>query len=621
MNYFPFDSRNQLYKSVYGAVASNQGLRLRLLLHKDALVDCAFLRVKKDGEENFTEHKLNSAETFGDYIAYQTEISFDVGLYWYNFRYTSCHGEFFVTKTKNSVGTVSKDGFDWQLTVYDTEFKTPNWLKGGIIYQIFPDRFYNSGIKKENAFPDRYYQKNWNALPTYKKESETKFLGNDYYGGDLIGIKQKFPYLKKLGVNAIYLNPIFEAHSNHRYNTANYLNIDPTLGSEKDLEELCKCAKKHGIGIILDGVFSHTGDDSVYFNKKGRYNSLGAYQSENSKYFKWFKFKNHPNNYHSWWGIETLPETNEDEQYFNDFINGENGVIKYWLKKGVKGWRLDVADELPDCFLDNIRSAMKSENNDSFLLGEVWEDASNKISHGARRRFLLGKQLDSVMNYPFYEAIISFLKGDNADKLLETVLSITENYPPQTLSLLMNHIGTHDTPRILTRLCEGYKEIKDREWQAAQVPTQSEREKALKFLKLAAVLQYTLPGVPSLYYGDESEIFGYGDPFCRKTYPWGKQNKDLLDFYIKLGKIRRQNECFVDGEFVPLCAKLGYIAYIRKSENNEILVAINRWCDDEIIDLPTGYENCKVLHGEKPQNGKIKIGKENYVILKKSTQR
>ncbi len=620
MQYFPFDSRNQLYKSIYGAVASNQSLRLRLLLHKDALVDSAFLRVKKDDEDCFTEYLLEEAENINDYISYETEISFNTGLYWYNFRYTSNYGEFFVTKTNSSVGTVSKDGSDWQLTVYDADFKTPNWLKGGIIYQIFPDRFYNSGTKKENTFNDRFFQNDWNAQPVHRKESDIKFLGNDYYGGDLKGIKQKLPYLKKLGVSAIYLNPIFEAHSNHRYNTANYLNIDPTLGNEKDLEELCKCAKKHGIGIILDGVFSHTGDDSVYFNKKGRYTSVGAYQSKDSKYFKWFKFKNHPVDYHSWWGIDTLPETNEDEPLFNEFINGQNGVIKYWLKKGIKGWRLDVADELPDCFLDNIRTAMKSEDEDSFLLGEVWEDASNKISHGARRRFLHGKQLDSVMNYPFYEAIISFLKGDNADKLLETVLSITENYPPQTLSLLMNHIGTHDTPRILTRLCDSYKENNQRDWQAKQTLTEDDREKALKFLKLAAVLQYTLPGVPSLYYGDEAEIFGYSDPFCRKTYPWDNQNKDLLEFYIKLGKMRRHNECFASGEFLPLCAKLGYIAYIRKSKNCEILVAVNRWCDDEYIDLPKEYENSKVLYGEKPKDNKIKIGKENFVILKKKTQ-
>ncbi len=620
MQYVPFDSRNQLYKSIYGAVASGKNLRLRLLLHKDALVDSAFLRVKKDGEENFTEYKLDKAENFEDYIAYQTEISFSVGLYWYNFRYTSSYGEFFVTKTETGVGTVNNEGKNWQLTIYDSNFKTPDWLKGGIIYQIFPDRFYNSKTPKECPFADRYFQNDWDALPTYKKESGLNFLGNDYFGGDLKGIKHKLPYLKKLGVSAIYLNPIFEAHSNHRYNTADYLKIDPVLGNEKDLRDLCKSAKKHGINIILDGVFSHTGDDSVYFNKKERYSTTGAYQSRDSKYFNWFKFIDHPNDYHSWWGIETLPETNEDEPSFNEFINGEHGVIKYWLKKGIKGWRLDVADELPDCFLDNIRSAMKTEDPDSFLLGEVWEDASNKISHGGRRRFLLGKQLDSVMNYPFYESIIGFLKGDNGDKLLETVLSLTENYPPQTVSLLMNHIGTHDTPRILTRLLPSFKEIKDREWQVKQTPSQSEREKALRFLKLAAVLQYTLPGVPSLFYGDEAEIFGYSDPFCRKTYPWNNQNKDLLSFYIKLGKIRRNNKCFATGEFIPLCAKLGYIAYIRKSENSEILVAVNRWCDDEFIDLPEGFKNCKVLYGEKPKENKIRIKKEDFVILKKNTQ-
>ena len=574
MNYYPFDSRNSLYREKFGSIAEGETLRLKLLLHNDAHVNEAFLRIRKDDENDFRELRLSPTNWLENYRFFEGNVTLSEGLYWYCFRYTSDYGEFYVTRDGESLGVVSSEGKLWQQTVFSADYETPDWLSGGIIYQIFPDRFYNSGTEKENIPDDRYICDDWYKQPEYRQPNELLRLGNDYYGGDLKGIEEKLPYLKSLGVNCIYLNPIFEAHSNHRYNTADYLKIDSLLGNEKDLISLIESAKKIDIGIILDGVFSHTGEDSRYFNKYNRYNEIGAFNSPNSPYYSWYKFNNYPNEYSSWWGISSLPETNEDDLSFSDFITGENGVIRYWLKKGIKGFRLDVADELTDDILDKIRIALKSESNENYLLGEVWEDASNKISYGARRRFLRGKQLDSVMNYPFANAIITFVKEGNSTFILNTVMSVLENYPKPSIKLLMNHIGTHDTSRILTVLGSNANP-QNREEQSKTVLNEFEYSKGVNLLKLAVVLQYTLPGVPSVYYGDEVGMTGYGDPFCRGGYPWGKENKDLLEFYKKIGKFRRENDVFEEGEFIPVLADDGVFAFLRKDGNSSVLVAVN----------------------------------------------
>lgn len=605
-----------MYRNKLGALAEGESLRLKVLLHKDAAVSNAFLVIKKDTESEYTQTLMTPADFLGDYRFYECEISLGEGLYWYHFRYESDFGEFFVKKSEHSLGIVSKDGNDWQLTVYDKDFKTPDWLDGGIIYQIFPDRFYNSGKKKIGVPKDRYVVSDWKKTPEYTQDDNFKCLGNDYYGGDLLGIEQKLPYLKSLGVSCIYLNPIFEAHSNHRYNTANYMKIDASLGSKADLESLVKAAKRQGIYIILDGVFSHTGDDSLYFNKYGRYTTDGAYNSEISPYRSWYKFDQSEIGYSAWWGVPSLPEVIEDDPDFTEFITGENGVIRYWLKKGVKGFRLDVADELPDNFLDNVRKAIKSENPNNFLLGEVWEDATNKISYDSRRRFLRGKQLDSVMNYPFADAIIDYLLGGNSRNLIDTVLEILENYPAPAVKLLMNHLGTHDTPRILTLLGKGGAESTNREWQAAQSLTEDEYKKAVSLLKVGSLIQYALPGVPSLYYGDEVGIEGFGDPFCRAAFPWDDINGDLLRHYRALGVVRRQNKAFCSGEFIPVYANFGEIAFIRKKDDEQILIAATRWHESTEITLPEEFKNAKCLLGASPNGTTLKLMPYGFSVLK-----
>ena len=612
--YYPYNSRDPLYKSKFGAVASGESLRLRLLLHMDAHVHEAFLNLRKDGEDT-VYIKLTPTEWKENYQVYEVERSFEEGLYFYRFSYTSDYGEFFVTAFEHNIGLVSSEGSWWQLTCYEKDYTTPDWIKGGIIYQIFPDRFKNSGKEKKDLPEGRYLTSNWYKQPEYRQQNGLCSLNNDYYGGDLEGIREKLPYLSELGVSCIYLNPIFEAHSNHRYNTADYLKIDPLLGTEDDLKALCEDAKKLGIYVILDGVFSHTGDDSVYFNKYGRYGSGGAYNDKNSPYYGWFKFKNWPEQYQSWWGISTLPETIEENEDFDRFITGEDGVIRYWMRRGVKGWRLDVADELPDSILDHIREAIKAEDPEGFLLGEVWEDATNKISYGTRRRYLRGSQLDSVMNYPFADAIIGYVNGGDGKDFIDKISDILEDYPVEATNVLMNHLGTHDTPRLMTRL--GTEEYPpSRAKQSAYILSAEQRCEATKKQKLAAVIQYTLPGVPSLYYGDEAGLEGFGDPFCRGAYPWGKENTELIKFYKWLGDIRRKNDILKDGVFYPLLGGLGSMAFMRVKEGKKLLVAANRWKETDWITVPFEFDKAEVIFGNRPWGGYLEIPPMSFAILK-----
>ena len=618
MQYYPFDSQKSIYKEHFGAVASGVSQKLRLLLHKDAQCYNAFLRIRSDDENEFKEIKLSPAEWLYDYQFFDCEISLETGIYWYCFRYESAHGEFFVTRCDGSVGHVSNSGEFWQQTVYDANFKTPEWLNGGIIYQIFPDRFYNSKKKKSGVPKSRYLTNEWQKQPEYRQKNGKCSLGNDYYGGDLSGITEKLPYLSSLGVTCIYLNPIFEADSNHRYNTADYLKIDALLGNEKDLETLCKTAEKYNIKIILDGVFSHTGDNSIYFNKYGTYDSVGAFNSANSPYYSWYKFKNWPDDYDAWWGVSTLPEVNEENNDFAEFITGENGVLRYWLRKGISGWRLDVADELPDSFLEKIRCAIKAENKDAFLLGEVWEDATNKISYGARRKFLQGKQLDSVMNYPFANAIIDFIKSGNSKQFIRTVMSVCENYPPDSIKTLMNHIGTHDTARILTVLGKPDAYCGDRSWQSEQSLSKNEYEIAVKKLKLASILQFTLPGIPSVFYGDEAGVQGFSDPFCRATFPWGEENEELLTHYFYLGNLRKGCDCLKNESFKAHHYENGLVSYVREGDKDSLLIAVNTNYYDIWIEAPEKFKSDpEVLYGNAPNNdGWICVKPLCAVILK-----
>lgn len=573
----PFNSRDKYYKSNISAIATDFNEHLRIVVPRAFKCSAAFLVVKKEGEDYVRYGMFWAGINSNDFENWELHFSATTpGLYWYHFELETPWGINVLGNAGRGMGEFGKVDCDFQQTVYDKYFQTPSFLKGGLIYQIFPDRFFKSEKLKKNV-PKSRVMRSWGEEPFWKEEQMNGVWNNDYFGGDLKGIEEKLPYISSLGVTCIYLNPIFESHTNHRYDTADYEKIDSLLGSEADLKSLCKTAKeKYGISIILDGVFSHTGCDSRYFNMYSRYADLGACNSKSSPYYSWYKFIKWPDEYQSWWGIRLLPEINEENESYRKYICSENGILRRWMKCGISGWRLDVADELPDVFLDDLRKAVKEENPQAVIIGEVWENAVTKEAYSQRRRYLLGEQLDSVMNYPFANAILDFVRDGNSKAFENSIMDIVESYPPIVLNILMNHIGTHDTQRAITRLagerCDGCS----REWQYEHNVLSKEKfRRGIKMLRLASLLQYTLPGVPSLYYGDEVGLQGMKDPFNRGCMNWEHQNKELLKWYVRLGEIRHAYSAFKDGEINFIYASNGAVAYERRSKNGAVLVAVN----------------------------------------------
>ena len=618
-----FHSRNPIYRNPTGAVQAHTNIHFKLLVPREFRCSAARLMV---GEEFTKQVKTLGLFWCGmngeDHEWWECDFTPEQsGLYFYRFEIDTWRGTLGITSRFGGESGIDEfgapEGECWQLTVFESQYQIPDWLSGGIMYQIFPDRFYRSGTTKYNVPQDRYLHQRWGSQPEWRPNHQGEITNSDYFGGDLEGIIQKLDYLQSLGITCIYLNPIFEAHYNHRYDTADYTKVDPLLGSKEDFKRLCKEANKRGIHIMLDGVFNHTGSDSIYFNRKGRYQTLGAYQSQESPYYDWYQFYQWPEQYACWWNFETLPNVNEANETYNAYINGTDGVIQTWLKAGADGWRLDVADELPDLFLDDITKAAKQVKPTSMILGEVWEDASNKMAYGQRRRYLLGKQLDSVMNYPFREAIIGFLTGKNPAEMMELIMTVLEHYPPGAIHLLMNHIGTHDTERILTVLGGEPLNGRDREWQSRTKLSQEQRSRGLALLKLASLMQYTLPGIPCVYYGDEAGMEGYRDPFNRGCFPWGHEDAELVNWYRSLGKIRHSCEVLKQGTLEPYYADDDCFVYVRSDEavGQKLLVAVNRTAQRKQLCMVQEWETASALLGKAVWNGTLTLEPYGYALL------
>ena len=595
-----FDSRNLTYRAPFGAVAVGTEVLFRICLPRNWGCHGATLLMQQDGRPDgrsgmFWAGMCGEEHEWWDVRFTPTEPA----LYFYGFQVELALGTGWLVRRSDGKAEYSyvRQEPRWQLTAYEAEFTTPDWLVGGIMYQIFPDRFAASGREKAEVPADRVMHARWDEEVVWQPDEQGRVRNNDYFGGDLAGITEKLDYLASLGVTCLYLNPIFEAHSNHRYDTADYSRVDPLLGAGEDLRELTEQAARRHIWVLLDGVFSHTGADSVYFNRERRYPAEGAYNSLSSPYRSWYRFGQWPREYGSWWGFDTLPEVNELDPSFLEYITGENGILQQWLVAGIGGWRLDVADELPDGFLDALRRRVKAVNPDALVMGEVWEDASNKESYGHRRRYLLGRQLDSVMNYPFRQAILRFLLEGGRSHFFDPVLSIVEHYPPQVLRLLMNHIGTHDTERALTLLGGEPSRGRGRSWQAAQRLSAEERALAVRRLKLATLLQFALPGVPCIYYGDEAGMEGYQDPFNRRTYPWGREDPELLSWYQTLGDCRRRLPVLAEGGFHPLSSGEDVVAFVRGEGSGALLCAVNRAEAEHTLLLPPEWAESRVLCG------------------------
>lgn len=614
-----YDSWDANYKTPFGAIKKGKVCYFQIHLPKEVHPDyspCLVL-FRTGFKERFINMFLIKEED--DCMVWGCGfIPNYVGVHYYYFAYTLNRQRFYIKKTAGHIGNLN-DGDLFQLTVYSEDYDTPDFLKGGVMYQIFPDRFAKSGKVHENIPEGRVLREDWGGTPQYKPDENGHVWNNDYFGGDLAGIQEKLPYLKDLGVTCIYLNPIFESHENHRYNTANYMKVDPLLGTNQDFMELCDAAEKFGISVILDGVFSHTGADSIYFNKFGRYPEPGAYQSKDSPYYPWYTFWNYPEEYEAWWGIDTLPNVKENNKDYSNYICGDGGVLDYWLAMGAAGFRLDVADELPDEFLDKLRRCVKRSGTEKIVIGEVWEDASNKEAYGIKRRYLLGDQLDSVMNYPFREAIINYIKGMSSRDFQLGIMTILENYPKPTVDVLMNFVSTHDIERAINRFGGENCDDKSKDWMAERYLNEQEYARGKNMLKAAMVLMFFLPGVPSIYYGDEAGLQGYKDPFNRRCYPWGHEDQELIAYTKELSRIRHTYKVFRDGRMVFLPAQDDVMAFARIHESAGISVQIyvNRSAQVQEVDFHPWREDYKVSYIERGEfeHEKIRIEPYDYIVL------
>ena len=546
------------------------------------------LRVNHDGEPDM-DLPLRFVETSLGWDVYTTELFLGEdcgddyeGLFFYEFLFLRGADTLF-TKTKNNVDfelVLSSQG-RFRLLIHDKKYTTPEWFHGKIMYHVFVDRF-AKGEGSVTERDDAVINPDWeHGIPQYPENNGDRYTNNVFFGGNLWGVIEKLDYLESLGVGIIYLSPVFKAYSNHKYDTGNYHEIDGMFGGEEAFDKLIAEADKRGIRIILDGVFNHTGDDSLYFDKYGKYGGTGAYTNPDSEYRSWYTFKRYPRAYESWWGIDILPKLNHKNEECRDFFVGKGGVVEKYVQRGIGGWRLDVADELPNDFLDKLRAVAKGRNPDAVIIGEVWENAVDKVSYGLRRRYFGGKQLDSVMNYPLKNGIVDFIRFRDANILGDILKELYSSYPECVCNCLMNILGTHDTERILTVIGYGNdprlsgEGVENSELAVRRMNTK-QRTEAEKLLKLAAVIQYTVFGVPSVYYGDEVGMEGYHDPFCRMPFPWGREDTRLLKFYRKLGKIRRENDVFSDGEFKILTIDGGFIAYSREKDGKTVTIAVNR---------------------------------------------
>lgn len=604
-----FNSRKIECKSPYGAVKCGEKLSLHFPIASWVSVDKMYVFIRLGDVSTPVEMRFEKSEN--GFSVYTADYVFDAaGIYYYRFEMRNRDGVWYYGRGENGESVCGENLPEWQLTVYKSTYKTPDFAKGNIIYHVFVDRFNRAdGVKTKRKY--RLHE-SFSESPEVVS-ADGKYYADDFFGGNFNGIREKLDYLEELGVGIIYLSPIFKAYSNHRYDTGDYLKVDELLGTEDDFKRLLDAAHEKGMKVILDGVFNHSGADSLYFNKFGTYDSLGAYQSKSSPYYDWYYFKKFPDEYACWWGCDNVPDLNKSNKDYRALVFGKNGVVEKWQKLGADGWRLDVVDELPIDFVNLLIKKIKSVNKDALVIGEVWEDASTKVSYGELRPYLLGDQLDGTMNYPFMNAIIAYVRDGDEKFFKDTVQSILENYPKETVYCLMNSLGTHDTVRIINALSDVRAHGWSKTHKLGYKLPDSEYEKAKKKLYLASVLQFTLPGIPSIFYGDEAGLQGFDDPINRRPYPWGSEDKEILAHYKKLGRIRRENRAVFSGGF-NMRDENGLVAYERAGGDDEILIAVNAGADDKTLIINKEYTS---LYNNKEYKDVVDVPGGAFVILKK----
>lgn len=587
-----FDSRQEQYKTPFGTLRAGNSCVLHMDVPESSGATSVTLVMENCDEQPCCEFTFEKERVSGVYTTWRCEFTMqERGLYFYWFRIGKRDGSFRLFRQGNQ--TNMEAGEKWQLSIIPQDFTVPDYARGAVMYQIMPDRFFKVG---ECDLTDKlcpfWVHENLSDTPQYTADAEGNWC-NDFYGGNLQGIRAKLSYLHTLGVGVLYLNPIFMAYSNHRYDTADYKRIDPMLGTADDFAALCRDAHALEMRVILDGVFSHTGSNSVYFDAKGIFGH-GAVSDPNSPYRAWYRFRHYPDDYDAWWNMPTLPNIEElSESYVNYIIEDDDSVLAHWLNLGADGFRLDVVDELPDEFVRKLKKRLRVLKPDALLLGEVWEDASNKRAYGVSRRYFVDGELDSVMNYPWQKGIVAFVRGeDDGSALGEGIMRLAENYPPEVLACVMNLLSTHDTMRILTVLGGEYHASKA-EWATARLSPEA-RALAVRRLHTAAFLQFMLPGMASIYYGDEVGMEGGADPFCRRYYPWSAGDESLRSFYAALCRVKNETQALKTGDVRVTEAGNGRLSFVRKTENQVVEV----------------YVNQSEVGWELPQGGTLRFGGE-----------
>ena len=589
-----YNPRDLRFKTPYGAAPSGTSVRFTLRPQRAAGFSRGVLsaRFEMDGDRTVTVPMPWAGTRLGeDEFSCSLDTGDYVGLVWYSFVLEGLDGR------RQELG-------EYQLTVYDRDERVPTWFGEGVSYQIFPDRFFRTHIPDPAGLVGgRTVHRDWSEEPDYRPNGKGEVRNRDFFGGNLPGITEKLDYLQSMGVETVYLCPVFEAAENHRYGTADYGRIDPMLGTNGDFETLCEELHKRGMRLMLDGVFNHTGFVSRYFNGDGFYPEQGACQSEDSPYRTWFQFKSWPEEYESWWGIYSLPAVNENDPSYRQFIfGGEDSVVRRWLRAGADGWRLDVADELPDDFVHGIHTAARTEKPEAVVIGEVWEDGTTKIAYDVRRRHLLGGHCDGLMNYPFRTALLDYLQGAGAEQFVERMETLRENYPPFAFYSAMNALGTHDTLRVLTLLGTGGAHMdKCKDWRAEYRMTADQRQRGKELLKLGAAVLFCFPGSPTVYYADEAGMEGFEDPFNRRTFPWGSEDKELTDWFARLGNLRKTSPALRRGELCWLVGEGDVLAFVREEGNEAVLCACNRGAEGAQLPLP--HDRWSVALGEGAVEG------------------
>ena len=617
----------EAHAELFSAFPHKEILTFTALIDRAFLTENVFLRFRSDDDGRVTEIPLLRVEeqaptAYDRFSATVTAASLcgaqEDGLFFYHLVADTVYGRLYShgEDIEQNAWFTEDEAYAsaYQLLIYRDDYQTPAFLKKGVMYQIFVDRFYRGGNASPRA--DVEMAEEWGAeITQYPAYPGALLKNNLFYGGDLDGVRKKLPYLKSLGVTVLYLCPIFEAYSNHKYDTADYMQIDEMFGGRPAFDRLIAEAKANGIHVLLDGVFNHTGAISRYFNMDGRYDGLGAYQSKDSVYYPWYRFYSHPDEYLCWWGVKILPTVNSADPSYIRFIAGDGGVIDTYMQGGASGFRLDVADELNVKLLRDIRKQIKKSSPETAVIGEVWEDASNKIAYDKRRHYFRGCELDSVMNYPLKNAIVHYLLHGEAEEFSRVTRTVYSHYPRFVSEALMNLLGTHDTERILTVL--GGRDLSGLSYEEMKSVrlTPAESELAEQRLRMAWSLLSVMPGIPCIYYGDEAGMEGAKDPFNRRTYPWGRENEAILSFYRQTGDIRTAAADVLTHGYYRVLAAKGPLLLIERDagENGKILYMANSGAESVSYPLSGCYRD---LYTDATVTGDVYLPPLSFRLLR-----